>query len=250
MKSIGAILFSALTASGIFAQGYSVAEAPRHFETADGLKATLFASEPQLRQPILVKFDDRGRLWTIQYLQYPNPAGLRRVQVDRFSRTVYDRVPEPPPEGPKGADRITICEDSDGDGRADRFKDFVDGLNLCTGLAFGHGGVYVLQVPYLLFYPDRDRDDIPDNEPEVLLSGFGMEDAQSLANHLTWGPDGWLYGVTGSTSSNQVRGVEFQQAVWRFHPREKTFELFCKGGGNLFGLTFDAAGNLFFSSNG
>ena len=74
------------------------------------------------------------------------------------------------------------------------------GLNLCTGLAFGHGGVYVLQVPYLLFYPDRDRDDIPDNEPEVLLSGFGMEDAQSLANHLTWGPDGWLYGVTGSTS--------------------------------------------------
>ena len=124
------------------------------------------------------------------------------------------------------------------------------GLNLCTGLAFGHGGVYVLQVPYLLFYPDRDRDDVPDGDPEVLLSGFGMEDAQSLANHLTWGPDGWLYGVTGSTSSNHVRGVEFQQAVWRFHPLSRRFELFCEGGGNLFGLTFDADGNLFFSSNG
>ena len=210
----------------------------------------LYAAEPDVRQPILVKFDDRGRLWTIQYLQYPKPAGLKRVKVDRWSRTVYSRIPEPPPKGPKGDDRITICEDTDGDGRADHFKDFVTGLNLCTGLAFGHGGVYVLQVPYLLFYPDRDRDDVPDGEPEVLLSGFGMEDAQSLANHLTWGPDGWLYGVTGSTSSNHVRGVEFQQAVWRFHPLSRRFELFCEGGGNLFGLTFDADGNLFFSSNG
>src|SRR3954454_7275112 len=110
MKRIGAMLFSALTASRIFAQGYSVAEAPRHFEVADGLKATLFASEPQIRQPILVKFDDRGRLWTIQYLQYPNPAGLKRVSVDRYSRTIYDRVPEPPPRGPKGADRLTILD--------------------------------------------------------------------------------------------------------------------------------------------
>ena len=74
---------------------------------------------------------------------------------------------------------------------------------------------------------------MPDGDPEVLLSGFGMEDAQSLANHLTWGPDGWLYGVTGSTSSNHVRGIEFQQGVWRYHPLSRRFELFCEGGGNL-----------------
>src|SRR5213595_3286484 len=123
MKQIGIILFSALATSSLFAQGYSVAEAPKHFDVADGLKATLFAGEPDIRQPILVKFDDRGRLWTIQYLQYPNPAGLKRIRVDRYSRTVYDRVPEPPPRGPKGADRITILEDRDGDGRADVGKD-------------------------------------------------------------------------------------------------------------------------------
>ncbi len=64
-----------------------------------------------------IEFDDRGRLWVVQYLQYPNPAGLKRVKVDRYSRTVYDRVPEPPPNGPKGADRITISEDTNGDGR-------------------------------------------------------------------------------------------------------------------------------------
>jgi len=84
----------------------------------------------------------------------------------------------------------------------------------------------------------------------VLLSGFGMEDAQSLVNHLTWGPDGCLYGCTGSTSNNRGRDLEFQQAVWRFHPLSRRFELFCEGGGNLFGLTFDEDGNLFASSNG
>jgi putative membrane-bound dehydrogenase-like protein len=219
-------------------------------DVAEGLAVNLYAAEPDVRQPILVKADDRGRIWTIQYLQYPNPAGLRRVTVDRYSRTVYDRLPEPPPRGPRGDDRITICADTDRDGRADRFTDFVTGLNLCTGLAHGHGGVYVLQVPYLLYYADRNRDDVPDGDPEVLLTGFGMEDAQSLANHLTWGPDGWLYGVTGSTSTNMVLGREFQQAVWRFHPLTRAFELFCEGGGNLFGLTFDADGNLFASSNG
>ena len=231
-------------------QGYSPEEAVGRMTVAEGFRVTLVASEPDVRQPILVKFDDRGRLWVIQYLQYPNPFGLKRVRVDRYSRTVYDRIPAPPPEGPEGADRITICEDTDGDGRADRFKDFASGLNLATGLAFGYGGVFVIQVPYLLFYPDRDRDDVPDRDPEVLLQGFGMEDAQALANHLTWGPDGWLYGLNGSTTTCNIRGIEFQQGVWRYHPVTKEFELFCEGGGNCYGLDFDRHGNLLYSSNG
>jgi putative heme-binding domain-containing protein len=250
LTATAALTLLLVLAAPALPQGYAPGVAAAKMIPAPGLTVNLFAAEPDISQPILAKFDDRGRLWTIQYLQYPLPAGLKRVKVDRWSRAVYDRVPEPPPKGPRGADRITICADTDGDGRADSFKDFVTGLNLCTGLAFGHGGVYVLQVPYLLFYPDRDRDDVPDGDPQVLLSGFGMEDAQSLANHLTWGPDGWLYGVTGSTSTNHVRGLEFQQAVWRFHATSHRFELFCEGGGNLFGLTFDADGNLFFSSNG
>ncbi|HUR53934.1 MAG TPA: PVC-type heme-binding CxxCH protein, partial [Gemmataceae bacterium] len=229
--------------------GFAPAEAAKRMEVAPGLVVKPFAAEPDVRQPIFVKCDDRGRVWTIQYLQYPNPAGLKRVKVDRWSRTVYDRVPEPPPKGPRGDDRITICEDTDGDGKADTFKDFVTGLSLCTGVEFGHGGVFVLQAPYLLFYPDRNRDDVPDGNPEVLLTGFGMEDAQSLANHLTWGPDGWLYGLNGSTTTCRIRGIEFQQGVWRYHPATKEFELFCEGGGNVFGLTFDDDGNLFYSSN-
>ncbi len=183
------LLFLAMTlsASHAFAQGYSPEEAPRHMTVPEGLEVQLVASEPMVRQPVAIEFDDAGRLWVIQYLQYPNPAGLKRAAVDRYSRTKYDRFPSPPPRGPKGADRITILEDTDGDGRADRAKDFVAGLNLASGLAFGHGGVFVLQVPYLLFYPDRDRDDVPDGDPDVLLNGFGMEDAHSVANSLTLG---------------------------------------------------------------
>jgi len=234
----------------VWAQGYSLAEAAGKMTVPDGFELKLVAGEPDIRQPILVKFDDRGRLWVIQYLQYPNPAGLKRVKVDRYSRTIYDRVPQPPPRGPRGADRITICTDRDGDGRADAFKDFVNGLNICTGIAFGQGGVFVLQVPYLLFYADRNRDDVPDGDPQVLLKGFGMEDTSALANHLTWGPDGWLYGLNGSTTTCRIRGIEFQQGVWRYDPRHDKFELFCEGGGNIFGLTFDLDGNLFYSSNG
>jgi putative membrane-bound dehydrogenase-like protein len=231
------------------AQGFPPEEAARRMSVAGGLEVRLVAAEPMVRQPVAIEFDDRGRLWVLQYLQYPNPAGLRRVAVDRYSRTVYDRLPEPPPRGPKGADRITILEDAHDDGRADGAHDFVSGLNLASGLAFGSGGVYVLQAPYLLFYPDRDRDDRPDGDPEVLLTGFGMEDAHSVANSLTWGPDGWLYGLQGSTVTARVRGIEFEQGVWRYHPRTRRFELFCEGGGNMWGLDFDRRGRLFASTN-
>jgi putative membrane-bound dehydrogenase-like protein len=246
---MGFAMLAALTAESVRAQGYAPADAAGRMTVADGLEVRLIAAEPLICQPVAIEFDDRGRLWVIQYLQYPNPAALNRIAVDRYSRTVYDRVPEPPPRGPQGADRITILEDTDGDGRADRSHDFVSGLNLASGLAFGHGGVFVVQVPYLLFYPDRDRDDRPDGEPEVLLSGFGMEDAHSVANSLTWGPDGWLYGLQGSTVTAKVRGIEFQQGVWRYHPKSKRFELFCEGGGNMWGLDFDRHGDLFASTN-
>ena len=194
-------------------------------------------------------FDGRGRMWVIQYLQYPNPAGLTAVKVDQYLRTKYDRVPEPPPRGPRGADRVTILEDTDGDGHADTAKDFVDGLNLATGLAIGHGGVFVVQAPYLLFYPDRDGNDAPDGDPEVLLTGFGLEDAHALANSLQWGPDGWLYGAQGSTVTANIRGITFQQGIWRYHPRTREFELFAEGGGNTWGADFDSHGNMIAGTN-
>ena len=136
-----------LVASVVRGAGLSPEEALREFKVAPGFRVQLFASEPEIRQPVSMSFDGRGRMWVIQYLQYPTPAGLTAVKVDQYLRTKYDRMPEPPPKGPRGADRITILEDTDGDGHADRAKDFVDGLNLATGLAIGHGGVFVAQRP-------------------------------------------------------------------------------------------------------
>ncbi len=231
------------------ASGVSPQEALKQMKVAEGFEVSLVASEPEIRQPLSVTFDERGRIWVIQYLQYPTPAGLKPVRVDNYLRTTYDRVPEPPPRGPKGIDRITICELSEDGRRANKFKDFVNGLNLCSGMALGHGGVFVLQPPYLLFYPDKNRDDVPDSDPEVLLTGFGLEDAHALANSLTWGPDGWLYGAQGSTVTAHLRGIEFQQGIWRYHPVTKEFELFAEGGGNTWGLDFDEQGEILAGTN-
>jgi glucose/arabinose dehydrogenase len=239
---------------GVEGAGGSQAPSPeqslRLFTVRDGLQMEVIASEPTIRQPLNLHFDERGRLWVVQYIQYPFPAGLKVVKYDKYLRAVFDKVPRPPPHHVHGADKITILEDSDGDGRFESHKDFVTGLNIATSVAVGRGGVFVLNPPYLLFYPDRNKDDVPDGDPEVCLSGFGLEDTHAVANNLHWGPDGWLYGVQGSTTTGHVKGIEFLgQAVWRYHPVTKAFELFAEGGGNPWTLDFDSKGRIFVGTN-
>ena len=218
-----------------------------------------------MQQPLHLSFDERGRLWVVQYIQYPDPAGIREVSRDKVWRVVYDRVPPPPPHPPgspfRGKDRITIHEDTDGDGKFDRHKVFADGLNLATSVAHGRGGVWVTNPPYLLFYPDADCDDVPDGPPVVHLKGFGLEDTHSVASSLRWGPDGWLYGAQGSTVSAAVLrpGIDqgdadavksMGQNVWRYHPERKIYEVFAEGGGNTFGVEIDSQGRVFSGHNG
>lgn len=216
----------------------------------DGFEVQVFASEPDIRQPVASCWDHKGRLWVIEYLQYPAPEGLKPLTVDVYLRTEYDRVPEPPPKGPRGKDRIKILEDTDGDGKADKVTTFLEGLNLASAIAVGYDGVFIGQAPYLLHYSDKNHDDKPDGDPEVLLTGFGLQDAHAVVNSLAWGPDGWLYGAQGSTVTARIRGIEFQQGIWRYHVPSKRFELFAEGGGNTWGLDFDKTGQAFGSSNG
>ncbi len=223
--------------------------AQKQFKVPADLKIELSVAEPEVSQPLSISFDDRGRMWVLQYLQYPIPNGLKPVKVDQYLRTKYDKVPEPPPHGATGEDRISIYEDKKGNGKMKLVKHFLSNLNLGSGMALGDHGVYVLQSPYLLFYPDKNQDDVPDSDPEVLLKGFGMEDSHAYANSLTWGPDGWLYGDQGSTSTANIRGIGFQQGVWRYHPPTKRFELFSEGGGNSWGIDFDRMGNIFAAGN-
>ncbi len=231
-----------------------------HFKLPDGLTVDLIAAEPIVEQPLFLNFDERGRMWVLQYRQYPKPAGLKMVSKDKHLRAVYDKVPMPPghPDHVRGEDKITIHEDTNGDGKFDKVKTFVDGLNIATSFAHGRGGVWVLNPPYLLFCPDKDRDDVPDGPPVVHLEGFGLEDTHSVVNSLRWGPDGWLYAAQGSTVSAHVKrpGIKMQpfhshgQLVWRYHPEKKIYEIFAEGGGNIWSCVFDSAGRLFGGTNG
>ncbi|MEY4613209.1 MAG: hypothetical protein RL179_1182 [Planctomycetota bacterium] len=230
-------------------QGLTPSQAMEKMQVPPGMEVRLVASEPQIRQPLSMFFDSRGRLWVLQYLQYPNPAGLKALKQDQYLRTVWDKIPEPPPKGPKGADKITILYDRDEKGFFRKSKDFITGLNLASGMIWGHDGLFVVQPPYLLFYPDKNHDDMPDGDPQVLLAGFGMEDSHAYANSLQWGPDGWLYGAQGSTVTAKIRGQEFQQGIWRYHPITKEFELFSEGGGNTWGLDFDKTGQIIAGTN-
>lgn len=227
-----------------------------HFKYPNDLAMDLVLSEPQVVQPVEISFDQRGRMWVVQYSQYPFPEGLKVVSVDNFLRYQYDKTPIAPPKGVKGADKITIFEDSDGDGKYDKSTDAVTGLNIATSVVTGRGKVWVLNPPYLLAYPDEDGDGIPNGDPEVVLSGFGLQDLHAVANSLRWGPDGWLYGAQGSTtastvSSSVTKDVYFSgQIVWRYNTDSHVFEIFAEGGGNTFNLDFDSKGRLYSGDNG
>jgi putative membrane-bound dehydrogenase-like protein len=236
--------------AGSGAKPLSPKESLEKLRVAEGLKITLALAEPDVRQPVCMNFDERGRMWVVQYLQYPFPAGLKVIKYDEHLRAVFDKVPAPPPNHVAGADKVTIYEDRDKDGYYEWHKDFVTGLNIATSALTGRGGVWVMNPPYLLFYPDKDGNDEPDGPPEVRLQGFGLEDTHAVANSLAWGPDGWLYGAQGSTCTATIRGIRFLgQAIWRYRPETDEFELFAEGGGNTFCVTFDRKGRLFSGTN-
>jgi putative heme-binding domain-containing protein len=236
----------------------SPAEARKHFKVAPDLEWEQVLAEPTVRQPVSLTFDERGRLWVVQYLQYPHPAGLKMVSRDKYWRAVYDKVPPPPPHHFRGKDKITIHEDTDGDGAFGRCTTFLDGLNIVTAVAHGRGGVWVLNPPYLLFYRTGKDGTAPAGDPEVHLEGFGLEDTHSVVNSLCWGPDGWLYAAQGSTVTGNVRrpGQKEKavhssgQLIWRYHPETRRYEIFAEGGGNAFGVEIDSKGRVFSGHNG
>ena len=198
----------------------------------EGFRATLFAGEPDVVQAVSFAIDHRGRLWVAEALNYP----------ERFAE-------------PK--DRIVIFEDTDGDGKADKHTVFYDKLGYVTGLEVGFGGAWVMSPPNFYFIPDRNGDDKPDSEPQILLDGFGIKESKhNLANGFTWGPDGWLYAGHGRTSPSDVgkpgtpaeKRTHFDGGVFRYHPTRHVFEAFADGTTNPWGVDFDDYGEPFVSN--
>jgi len=257
----GALLVASLALAHL-ADGQP-AEPP--LRTPDDLAIDLIAREPAITQPVFLNFDERGRMWVVQYRQYPEPAGLKVAARDSIWRVQYDRKkPAPPYDTPdkaafRGRDRIVILEDGQGDGSFSHVSTFLDGLNITSAVCRGRDGVWVLSPPQLLWYADANHDDVPDGPPTVALDGFGIEDTHSIANSLRWGPDGWLYGAVGSTVTCDIvrPGLDaapiahlMGQGIWRYHPASRRFEVFAEGGGNAFGCEIDAKGRVFSGHNG
>ena len=208
--------------------GLSPEAAAKEMTLPAGFKATLFAGEPDVKQPIAFAIDDRGRLWVAEAYTYPKRA----------------------PEG-EGRDRILIFEDTDGDGKFNKRIVFMENLNLVSGLEVGFGGVWVGAAPYLMFISDKNGDDKPDGEPQILLDGWDFKtDTHETLNTFNWGPDGWLYGCHGvfcpsfvgkpGTPANERQRVD--AAVWRYHPIKHRFEVFAEGTSNPWGIDFDEYG--------
>jgi len=202
-------------------QPYSPHEAISKMTVPEGFTVELVASEPDIVNPIAMSFDDRGRIWITESIEYPSkPAGV-------------------------GRDRVKVLEDTDVDGRADRVTIFAEGLNIPTGVAIGYGGMWVLNAPDLLFLVEKEGKEI---SREVVLTGFGRTDTHELPNSLTWGPDGWLYGLNGvfnqsRVRSNNGRDCQFNCALWRVHPRTREFQIVSEGTSNPYGIAWDTAGS-------
>ncbi len=209
----------------------SPAETVAKFKLPPGFKAQVVTAEPDLVQPIAMTQDDRGRLWVLTNTNYPKCPG------------------EP-------KDSILIFEDADGDGRAEKRTVFYDKLTFSSGIAVGHGGVWVGAPPNLLFFPDKNGDDKPDAEPEVVLDGWGNEDTHETLNDFIWGPDGWLYGTQGVFTISNVgkpgtpknERVSITAAVFRLHPKTRKFERWCEGASNQWGVDWNDHGEAFFAA--
>lgn len=234
---LGLIFVVACVATAATAQDAPapLAEAASRMKLPEGFTATLFAGEPDVVQPIAFAFDDRGRLWVVECLSYPD------WQTDLST---------------PGQDRVLIFEDRDGDGRFDERKVFLDNGQNLSGIELGFGGVWLCSTPNFLFVPDADRDDVPDGPPRVLLDGWSLEAKHNVFNGLTWGPDGWLYGMNGIMATSLVgqpgmpadERTPINCGVWRYHPLRKTFEVVCHGTTNPWGLDFDEYGQAFFTN--
>ncbi|WP_442886689.1 PVC-type heme-binding CxxCH protein [Congregicoccus parvus] len=196
----------------------SPADSAKLIQVPPGFKAALFASEPDIVNPIFVAWDHRGRAYVIETIDYPN-----NIQ-----------------EGNLGNDRIKICEDTDGDGRADKFTVFADKLSVPTSLVFVDGGVVATNGTELVFLQDTDGDDVADVR-RTLVTGFSMRDTHAGPSNLRYGFDNWIYatiGYSGFEGTVGGRPLEFTQGLFRFTRDAQTIEYLQPTTNNTWGLGF------------
>ena len=202
-------------------------ESMKHIQVPVDFTLDLFAHEPNVMHPIAMAWDERGRLYALVTKDYPN---------------------ERKPEG--GSDYIVICEDTNNDGKADKFTNFAEGLSIPTGMAFGNGGLYVSQAPHMLFLQDTNGDDKADVK-KVVFTGFGTFDTHAGPSNLHYGFDNWIWGSVGYSGFKGKVGadsVKFGQGFFRFKPDGSQLEYVTGTSNNTWGLGFMETGDIFGST--
>ncbi len=193
-----------------------------------GFELQLFASEPDIINPIFMNWDERGRLWVIETVDYPNEIK----------------------EGDAGDDRIKILEDTNGDGKADKVTVFADKLNIPTSFTFVNGGIVVSNAPSFLYLKDTNGDDKADIR-QPILTGWGKEDTHAQASNLRYGLDNKIWGVVGySGFSGKISDstMKFGSGIYRFTPDGKKLEYLSTTSNNTWGLGFSEDFDVFVST--
>ncbi len=195
-----------------------------------GFHLELFVSEPELGgKPIAMSWDARGRLWVAETYDYPNELQ--------------------PPES--GRDRIRICEDTDADGRADRFTVFAEKLSIPTSITFSSDAVIVQNGTETLWLKDNDGDDVAD-ERKTLISGWELGDTHGGVSNFQYGLDNWIWAMQGYNNSQpKSSGVEqerFRMGFFRFRPDGSQVQFIRSTNNNTWGLGISEDGLIFGST--
>lgn len=210
-------------------EGLTPEESMKLIQVPADFDIKLFAAEPDITNPIAMSWDERGRLWIVESVDYPNTF----IETDGASN-----------------DRIKICEDTNGDGKADKFTVFADNLNIPTSMVFARGGVIVSMAPNFVFLKDTNGDDKADIR-ETILTGFGKNDTHAGPSNLQYGFDNKIWGVLGYSGFNgNINGnnVRFAQAVYRVNTDGKNLEYLASTSNNTWGLGFSEDNNVFIST--
>ncbi|MBL7817845.1 MAG: ThuA domain-containing protein [Saprospiraceae bacterium] len=204
-------------------------ESMKHIQVPVEFNLELFAAEPNVMHPIAISWDERGRMYVLITKDYPN----ERKETG-------------------GSDYILICEDTDKDGKADKFTKFAEGLSIPTGMVFSNGGLIVSQAPHMLFLQDTDGDDKADVK-KILFTGFGTFDTHAGPSNLHYGFDNWIWGCVGYSGFKGVVGnnpdtIRFGQAFFRFKPDGSRLEHMTNTSNNTWGFGFNETGDVFGST--
>jgi putative heme-binding domain-containing protein len=204
------------------------AEEGKQFQLPPGFEIQLVAAEPDIHKPMNIAFDDRGRLWVTDSVEYPYPVK----------------------KGVKARDTVKVLEDFGPDGKARKITTFADGLNIPIGVLPLKDSALVYSIPNIYQLTDTKGSGRADRR-EVFIGSIGVRDTHGMTSAFTWGFDGWIYACHGYANDSTLKGKDGQSITmnsgntYRMRPDGSHVEQFTWGQVNPFGLTFDPLGNLY-----